>query len=99
MGWTDTSGTIEFDAKINEDGEMEVIKEPTIEEVVEDRKTVSQSLRDTADEINSETKTIKDLNPEWIEDYKTESGKNAIWRGSITKGFKEYMKEIYDIDL
>lgn len=88
-------GTMEIPVKINKE-----VKPPEItpvETTIEERTEVSKALRGMADTMNGETAEIQ-----WLE--RTEAGKrmmvqyseleggHAIWRGTITKGFREFCK-------
>lgn len=68
-----------------------------LHDLIEERKDVSGQLEEFKKDVDSETSEIEWLkiyHPEWILEYADErEGANAIWRGNITKGFREWCLE------
>lgn len=85
--------------KIEEPSEIDKLRaeKERLEEIIRVRNEGSQELGVLKTEINNETEEIiwlRNNHPEWILQFAEDTeGNNAIWRGSITKGFREWLEQ------
>lgn len=78
---------------------LPVAEEPKIDEVLDAQKQLREAVVEAKKELNSNIPELEQIKQEWIDEYKEETGKNAIWNGKITKGFKDFCQDVLNIDL
>lgn len=69
------------------------------EAVIVEQKELSESLGEAKQTLNDNIAELENIKQAWIDEYKTETGKNAIWRGEITKGFKDFCEHVLGIKI
>ncbi len=89
----------EFIERVEEitEKEPEPLQESVEQIISKDNKEMEEALAKAG--LPPLKKPEPEIKQEWIDNFKADTGKNAIWNGVITQGFKEYMKEVYEIDL
>ena len=91
--------------KIKDEFEGEATGEPIVDpllekdEILTEQKDLSKTLGEAKKDLNDNIEQLEKIDQDWIDEYKNETGRNAIWRGEITKGFKDFCREVLGKEL